>query len=754
MWKAIHGIGNDRLKKLHRASSGNLSARGKPRGMGAIGLSGNNAIAVKRDRCIVFWRQYFNQHCQRPNDHTLLWPNSSTYADIKERFFEPWWAEHYPGEDSPGRSCFEKARHDPQFADVKVRIKHFHLKCDQCALYSKMFERGFTTREEEESWSKLRVDHEVSYRHWRQTETSLMQEASHSPDKLTLIRCDDTISVQFPHPGSRQWKGLSQMKGFEVVPWCVEDVSRGVREYVYTPKRLQPHGANRFCTLLHTVLQANRSCGGPAAKARRLVIIVDNYGENRNYCNFAFLSEVVMAGWYDSIELLFGPVGHTHNGVDAIHHKHNVEVGKYFAGTLAHYIHNYGLVFKSPVTRPSASLCLIQYDWDEHYRNSTVKLSGINERHPETGALLSVGFKIARHGNDPLVRVYYTHDTCMTPRWIGVDRRQPGGEGFVCLARRPSAPPRLIEQHRTARNDAVLKWVNHKKLAEQVMANGEYAGGCLDWVRDAATTGMVPVNTYLDEQKRVPDGRMGTPARIGVVGVMEVDVDIIVGYANGATNEQFWKVAGVQSVPRTLLVEGRPIQRALRYSSRRNVETFALADAQQSGDDRHDAIEADVGSVGGQSEARSESDLEDERRVTVHKVARKHIKPGQMRYHSSDTDTSAMGERSRRRAPRTVPRGRRRARTKASECVEPGTKVYVVDKLDDDGPWGVTKGVIHERKKVRGRKRGYVYMLQFNNYAEKFEYPRADFFLTRAEAKIECSVRDSLEDSDSAQDDN
>ena len=581
-----------------------------------------------------------------------------------------------------------------------------------------------------------------------------MQEASHSPDRLTLIRCDDTILVQFPHPGSRQWKGLSQMKGFEVVPWCVEDTSRGVREYVYTPKRLQPHGANRFCTLLHTVLQANRSCGGPAANARRCVIIVDNYAENRNYCNFAFLSEVVMAGWYDTVELLFGPVGHTHNGVDAIHHKHNVEVGRYFAGTLAHYIHNYNLVFRSPATRPSASLCLIQYDWDEHYRNSTVKLNGINERHPETGALLSVGFKVARHGNDPLVRVWYTHDTCMKPRWIGAGCQQAGGEGFVCLTRRPSAPPRLIPQHRTARNDAVLKWVDHKKLVEQVMANGEHAKGCLEWVRKSATTGLVPVNGYLDEQKCVPDGRMGTPAKIGVVGVLEVTIDIIVGYADGTSNEHFWKVADVQSVPRTLLAGSRPIQRALRYSCRRNVQAFALAEAQQSNDNEEAGVGVDQGgivSVGDQSEG-SESGLEGERRVTVPTVARKR-RSKKLRYCSSDTDAGATGGKSRRRAPRRMPVGRsRRKKAKLTACLDPGTVVYVVDKLDDHGAWEVTKGLIHERNKVRGRQKGYVYMLQFNGYAEKYEYPRTDFFTTRDEAQGECELRDKLEDSDVSQD--
>ena len=32
---------------------------------------------------------------------------------------------------------------------------------------------------------------------------------------------------------------------------------------------------------------------------------------------------MVSRGWYDVVELYYGPVGHTHNGVDADHKIHN-----------------------------------------------------------------------------------------------------------------------------------------------------------------------------------------------------------------------------------------------------------------------------------------------------------------------------------------------------------------------------------------------------------------------------------------------
>jgi hypothetical protein len=39
-----------------------------------------------------------------------------------------------------------------------------------------------------------------------------------------------------------------------------------------------------------------------------------------------FTTEIVWRKWYDEASNLFGPVGHTHNGVDAEHSHHNSEL--------------------------------------------------------------------------------------------------------------------------------------------------------------------------------------------------------------------------------------------------------------------------------------------------------------------------------------------------------------------------------------------------------------------------------------------
>jgi hypothetical protein len=67
-------------------------------------------------------------------------------------------------------------------------------------------------------------------------------------------------------------------------------------------------GANRWCTMMYHTLKALKESGTPAARARHLVCIGDNYAENKNNTNLDFCTELVQRGWYDTIELLYGYV--------------------------------------------------------------------------------------------------------------------------------------------------------------------------------------------------------------------------------------------------------------------------------------------------------------------------------------------------------------------------------------------------------------------------------------------------------------
>jgi hypothetical protein len=743
MFKAIYLIGNDRLKKITRLNQTNSTAFQRRK---SITNSESIDARVKLDRTIVFWRGYFDDHCQKPNDETWLWPSHQTFDDIYSRFFSAWYGLKYPGDDVPGMSTFKRARHDPQFSNIKKRVSHYHLKCTTCKYYGDLLNNGFLCAEQKDKMIEEREAHEHLHRTWRQKEEKLMQQASHSPESLCLIRCDDTSPVSLPHTGQREVKGLSQATGYEVIPWCVQDVSRGLCEYVYTPKRLVPHGSNRFCTLLHTVLQANRTCGTDAAKSRRLVIIVDNYSENRCYNNFSFLTEVVMSGWFDTVELLYGPVGHTHNGIDAMHHIHNTQVGKYFAGTLADWINNFRHAFKSDRTRPSASICLIQYDWDGHYKNNKVKLEGIDTR-DEAGALLAVGFKIGREGNDPLVRVWFTQDTGMTPQWVGADGKV-NSEGVVALTRRPFAPPKQIPPFRTARLNKVLKLLKNKVFVQHMQANN--AEDCIEWVREAATTGMVPVIEYLEDEYCVPGGRFGTPARIGTAR-LSVVVDVVVGHKPDCSNQDFWCDADLGEVHRSIEPQTRPIVPVLCYSTKRDMKLY---NKNANGEGNLGvAIEDEPESES--NEEGLESDDEDVAHQFSKKNVHKHREETDSNHWVSSTDTSRSDHDDSTIRKRKRDRGKasgkasgkaraKKAKNKkaTSKGLQPGSNCYALD-CDQNGSWYLTKGLLFNKPKLRkGQQRADLDLrIRFNGERHPFTYKMKDVFSSRKEANSETTKR-------------
>ena len=99
--------------------------------------------------------------------------------------------------------------------------------------------------------------------------------------------------------------------------------------YIYSIKGAYPKGANRFCTTMYSMVKAIKNSGTPAAASRHLAFIGDSFAENKCNVNLAFASDLVRHGWYDVVEFLYGPVGHTHNGIDATHKTHNQSLGRY-----------------------------------------------------------------------------------------------------------------------------------------------------------------------------------------------------------------------------------------------------------------------------------------------------------------------------------------------------------------------------------------------------------------------------------------
>jgi hypothetical protein len=81
--------------------------------------------------------------------------------------------------------------------------------------------------------------------------------------------------------------------------------------------------------------QLNQTSGLPAAEASLLNVISDSCSKNKNNTVIAFYGHVLIWKWYTVIRMLFGPVGHTHTGVDQEHGTHNHLGDTRSFGTLA-----------------------------------------------------------------------------------------------------------------------------------------------------------------------------------------------------------------------------------------------------------------------------------------------------------------------------------------------------------------------------------------------------------------------------------
>ena len=83
----------------------------------------------------------------------------------------------------------------------------------------------------------------------------------------------------------------------DFIPWLVNDHARSKLTYVYSLKGKHKKGGNRFCTMMYHCVRSLKLSGGPAAEARSMVFIGDNFGENKNNTNLAFACDLVKYGW-------------------------------------------------------------------------------------------------------------------------------------------------------------------------------------------------------------------------------------------------------------------------------------------------------------------------------------------------------------------------------------------------------------------------------------------------------------------------
>ena len=112
----------------------------------------------------------------------------------------------------------------------------------------------------------------------------------------------------------------------------------------------------------------------PGAKdqqqARRLILMADNYNENKCNTEFAFLSHLIFLHLFNAVELLFASVDHTHNGNDFEHKVHKNVAGDTVSETLGDFCHKFTTAQNNAAARPQPFYMDITYNRDTSYQNA------------------------------------------------------------------------------------------------------------------------------------------------------------------------------------------------------------------------------------------------------------------------------------------------------------------------------------------------------------------------------------------------
>jgi len=246
---------------------------------------------------------------------------------------------------------------DPEFKDVQKRPKHHHCRCDTC---SNLEAELLTRWQLQKDMSKVRIkisEHDLEIRYWRHLEAEFHDRAVWTPHELVVLSYDDTSAMGFPRFTNRPLKNMTPAR-VNVIPFNLTNHGSDENYYFYTLKGMYKKGANRLCTTLFHVLRRLKTrvpqtrVEEAQQKAMYLVLFADNYSENKNVVLLAFCCELIRHGYFSKIELLYGPVGHTHNGNDAVHYVHNNLVGNFESVSLPEFFKHFYAVWTSDLTRP------------------------------------------------------------------------------------------------------------------------------------------------------------------------------------------------------------------------------------------------------------------------------------------------------------------------------------------------------------------------------------------------------------------
>ena len=487
---------------------------------------------VKYNQCVAFWTAFF-KNCQRPNDHTRLFPVNMSYTVIYEEFFVGWFRKVFPNlsaDDMPSDSIFRSARRDPKFNDVKNRPKHHHCRCETCANLQARRLKVFNSQHDQDEFKKEWEDHQNEKRWWRKYEDSLVMRARHSPKKYNCFWFDDTTACGFPAMTRRPLKNLPTTR-LQFIPFLIADLARGKDYYVYTAKGRFKKGANRLCSTLLRTLRATKTSQSDARHARVLNLIADNFSENKNNTLFAFLTDLVVRKWYDTIVIVFGPPGHTHNGGDKQHQILNEILFNFYLPTFVHMLRRYPQAWRQEHSRPTPCLLDVQYNFDEYYAPFIRRIGGYTNT--EKDPVAARAFKFERTAGGIVTMQWKTK--AESGEWRGADG-QVGTPGFELLRALPKGFPKVVEPTTDIMQKKYYKQLVGNKMQESLRSEGYPEA--VEWLKKVGKHGVIPIDERLQEVGELSPGALGSTVRLrcgDTTGEVQIIEDL-----NADTGDDFW----------------------------------------------------------------------------------------------------------------------------------------------------------------------------------------------------------------------
>jgi hypothetical protein len=252
---------------------------------------------------------------------------------------------------------------------------------------------------------------------------------------------------------------------------------------------------------------------------------------------------LVLRKWYDEIELYFGPVGHTHNGNDAVHYIHNQIAGNYCSITPAELFNNYRFAWLTERTRPQPIIVETQYDWKRRFAPLKNDLKGFTNTKNDKDYARCIRFTWTIDG---VVEATFKGSP-LHKEWFG-DKSIPGGPGLVCLRGAPTSMPRTKEPKKTSVEPEYLKRLQGVTVRDYCCNNVrmEMYEHLIHMAAHYEIKSMGPVSPQQEAESifstRKARSGYGIVERIGHMGCQYFDVPFIRNRPQILNEQMFWEL--------------------------------------------------------------------------------------------------------------------------------------------------------------------------------------------------------------------